>query len=395
MLPTGSALAVHWSLDPSVHYLNHGSFGACPRLVLAEQARLRSELEAQPVRFLARELEERLDRTRLALAAFLGADPAGLVFVGNASVGVNTVLHNLRLRQGDEILVTNHEYAACRNALERLAAGSGARVVVAQLPFPLQSPAEVLAAIEQACSPRTRFCLIDHVTSPTALILPVAAIVQLLHARGVEVLIDGAHAPGMVDIGLEALNVEYYTGNCHKWLCAPKGSAFLHVRADKRAGFLPLVTSHGMTQDRPERSRFRLEHDWTGTGDPTPWLTVPAAIAQMATLGARDWRDRMAQNRALARQGRDRLCAALELPPPAPEAMLGAMAAIPLPPLRIAADPRQEFDPLQDWLWLEHRIEVPVIGWASPRHRLLRISAQAYNSLEQYDMLADLLRSLR
>jgi isopenicillin-N epimerase len=395
-----SPLARHWQLDPDVVFLNHGSFGACPREVLATQAELRARMERQPVQFLVRDLEGELDAARQKLAEFLGADAEGLAFVTNATVGVNTVLANLRLHPGDELLVTDHGYAACRNAVNRLAQRTGARVVVAQVPFPLQSPDEVLNALDRALTSNTRFCLIDHVTSPTALVFPVERIVPWLQARGVAVLVDGAHAPGMLPLDLAALNADYYTGNCHKWLCSPKGAAFLHVRADLREGFAPLMASHGMAIQRPERSRFRLEFDWTGTSDPTPWLAIPAALAFMENLQPGGWHERMRQNHALALQARDILCTALDMPPPAPDAMLGSMAAILLPDLQIPPQQPSDhtqppLDALQDHLWHAHRIEVPVMDWPSPRVRLIRVSAQAYNSAMQYDFLAEQLRALR
>ena len=395
MTVSAHPLAQHWSLDPDVIYLNHGSFGACPRPVLAAQAALRAQLEAEPVRFLARDLEARLDAARRKLAEFLGADAEGLAFVSNATVGVNTVLANLKLVAGDEILVTDHGYVACRNAVDRLAQRTGARVVVAHVPFPLHSPDQVLDALDRVLTSRTRFCLIDHVTSPTALVFPIAQIVPWLQARGVAVLVDGAHAPGMLPLDLATLNPNYYTGNCHKWLSAPKGSALLHVRADLRAGFAPLVTSHGRTQNRPDRSRFRLEFDWMGTGDPTPWLAVADALAFVPNALGIDWPEHMARNHRLALQARDIMCETLDVAPPAPDAMLGAMAAIPLPQLNVPPQLPSLFDPLQDHLWHAHRIEVPVMDWPSPRVRLIRISAQAYNSLEQFHFLADTLRALR
>lgn len=393
--PPTSPLAQHWRLDPGVVFLNHGSFGACPQVVLDAQTAWRTRLEAEPVKFLARDLEDLQDATRQALAEFLHADAEGLTLVTNATVGVNTVLQNLALRPGDEILVTDHGYAACRNAVDRAAQRLGAKVVVAKIPFPIASSDEVVEALTDVVSDKTRFCLIDHVTSPTALVLPVERIVPWLQARGVDVLVDGAHAPGMLPLDLEALGAAYYTGNGHKWLCGPKGAAFLHVRADKRAGFVPLITSHGAAVDRQDRSRFRLEHDWTGTGDPTPWLTLPAALQYLATLLPGGWPAVMAHNRYLVRQARDLVCAALDVPPPAPDDMLGSLAAIPLPPLHLPDQPPSLFDPLQDWLWHQHRVEIPVIDWPSPRIRVIRLSAQLYNTVADYQFLADLLRSVR
>ncbi|MCA8963964.1 MAG: aminotransferase class V-fold PLP-dependent enzyme, partial [Planctomycetes bacterium] len=235
--------------------------------------------------------------------------------------------------------------------------------------------------------PRTKLCLIDHVTSPTGLVLPVAQIVAALRERGVDTLVDGAHAPGMLPLDLDALGAAYYTGNCHKWLCAPKGCAFLHVRADRQEGMRPLVVSHGANASRVDRSRFRLEFDFTGTADYTPFLSLPAALRFLQGLMPRGFEALRAHNHDLTRYGRDRLCARLGVAAPAPDAMLGSLAAVPLP-----ADPRPTagalgLDPLQVELFAQHHIEVPVMRWPQPALRLLRIAPQAYNSRDQLDHL--------
>jgi isopenicillin-N epimerase len=379
------ALRDLWTLEKDVTYLNHGSFGACPASVLAEQARLRARLEAQPVRFMLRELEPMLDAARAALAAFLGADAADLGFVPNATTGVNAVLRSLTFAPGDEIVTTDHAYGACRNALDYVAARSGARVVVATVPFPLRGPDEVVTPILAAVGDRTRLALLDHVTSPTALVWPLAELVTKLRARGVETLVDGAHAPGMIPLALDGLGAGYYTGNCHKWLCAPKGAAFLHVRRDLQSGLVPTTVSHGATSSRTDKSRFQLLFDWVGTTDPTAALCVPAALAFMGSLQPGGWPKVMAANHALALHARDRLCAALGVSPPAPGAMLGSMASIPLPDEAVRAE---GLDPLQDSLWHQDRIEVPVHVWPAPPRRLIRVSAQLYNGAEDYDRLA-------
>ena len=393
--PKAAELAHCWILDPAVVYLNHGSFGACPRVVLDEQARVRERMERQPMSFFVREYEEALDAARAELGAFLGAEPRNLAWVPNATVAVNSVLRSLPLAPGDELLVTDHEYNACRNVLNYVAERAGAAVVVAELPFPLADAGQAVAAILERVTARTRLVLVDHVTSQTALVLPVERIVAELREQGVETLVDGAHAPGMVPLDVASLGAAYYTGNCHKWLCAPKSAGFLHVRPDLQEQVRPAILSHGANSPRKDRSRFLLEFDWRGTRDPSAWLCVPAALSYLGTLLPGGWEELRARNRALALEGRDLLCEALEIPRPAPDDMIGAMASVPLPdgdttelrsPLYL--------DPLQDRLLEEHRIEAPVIPWPAAPKRLLRISAQLYNRSEDYRLLADALRGV-
>lgn len=385
-------LAALWPLDRDVAFLNHGSFGACPSEVLRHQAALRAEMEAEPVRFLGRELDGRLDAAREALAAFVGADPDDLAFITNATSGVNAVLRSLALSAGDELLTTDHAYAACRNTLDYVAGRCGARVNVAVVPFPVSSKEAVVDAVLAKVTPRTRLALLDHITSPTGLILPIERLIAELARRGVETLVDGAHAPGMVPLDLRTLGATYYSGNCHKWLCAPKGSAFLWVRRDRQADIHPLTISHGATAVRPGRSRFRLEFDWTGTQDPTAWLTVPTAIDYMGGLVSGGWPALMARNRALALAARELLCVAAGSPPPCPDPMIGSLAGVILPDSQTMETGWRVRDPLQDRLFDGWGIEVPIIRWPAAPKRLLRISAQLYNSPEQYSHLAQALR---
>ena len=270
--------AAAWPLDPSVTFLNHGSFGACPRAVLAVQQSLRDHLEARPVEFLARELEQRYDVTREVLGEFLGARPQDLVFVPNATYAVNSVLRSFPFDAGDEVLVTDQEYNACRNVLDYVAERAGCQVVVAPLPWPVASPEEILEALLARVTPRTRLLLIDHITSPTAIVLPMERIIPAMQERGVRVLVDGAHAPGHIELDLAALDADYYTGNCHKWINAPKGAAFLCVPERWQPEVRPACISHGANSPREDRSRYLVEFDWTGTMDPTAILAVPAAI---------------------------------------------------------------------------------------------------------------------
>lgn len=385
----------HWRLDPDVVFLNHGSFGACPEVVLRRQTELREHLEAEPVRFFVHELEERLSRARHRVASFVGARPQDLGFVRNSTTGVNAVLRSLILEPGDELLVTDHGYNACCNVADFVTRRAGARVTVASIPFPLRSEDEVVEAIMAAVTDRTRVALIDHVTSPTGLVLPLERIVPQLDARGVDVLVDGAHAPGMLDLDLSALRPAWYTANFHKWTCAPKGAAMLWARADKQEGLHPATISHGYNSGRA-RARWLEEIDWQGTDDPTPWLCVPEALDVVGGLVDGGWPEVRAHNRALVLEGRRILCDALGVPEPAPASMLGSLAAVPLwdgdgaPPTSALY-----VDPLQSTLFDEHRIEVPIPPWPGPPKRLVRISAHLYNHVQEYRTLADALVRLR
>lgn len=382
-----------WGLDPAVTFLNHGSYGACPEPVLASQRAWRDRLEAEPVRFMDRILPDALADARGRIAAFLGADPEGLAFVSNATSGVNTVLRSLRFEPGDELLTTDHEYNATLNALSVVAERDGARVVMARIPLPLTDPVQAFDAVMDAVTPRTRFALISHITSPTAVILPIAELVAALDAKGIDTLVDAAHAPGMVPVDLNVLGAAYWTGNGHKWLCGPKGSAMLWVRADRRDRIRPLVISHGANEPLEGRARFRLEFDWTGTGDPTPALALADAIDWIGALWPGGWPAVMASNHALALAGRDLVAEALGVEPIAPDAMTGAMAALALPGPTDDATARA----LQRALTDQDGIQVPIMPWpvraarrpgAAAELRLLRVSAQRYNELGDYGRLA-------
>jgi isopenicillin-N epimerase len=384
----------HWTLDPDVVFLNHGSFGACPRPVLEAQGELRARLEREPVDFMAREWERRADEARTALGAFLGADPDALAFVPNATAGVNTVLRSLSFTPQDEILVVDQGYNACQNAARYVAERTGARLVVAHVPFPLGRAEEVESAILEKVTDRTRIALVDHVTSATGLVYPIEAIVRALAARGVDLLVDGAHAPGMMPLALDALGAAYYTGNCHKWMCTPKGSALLYVRKDRQHLVHPLVISHGRNAPREDRSRFRLEFDFTGTQDPTAWLVIPEAIRFMGSLLPGGWDELRQRNRALALRGRSILCEALGEAPPAPEDMIGSLAAVPLPPGKDTTGPPLSIDPIMATLYERYRIETLATVWPVAPGRIVRVSAQIYNEESQYLRLAEALKEI-
>ncbi|MEN6498209.1 MAG: aminotransferase class V-fold PLP-dependent enzyme [Thermoguttaceae bacterium] len=392
-----SPYAAEWALDPQVAMLNHGSFGACPRAVLQRQQQLRQQMEAEPVRFFLRELPPLLDESRRTLAELLGAEWADLVFVRNVTEAVNSVLRSLSFEPADELLVTNHAYNACRNVVHYVAQRSGATVVTAQVPLEVGSPDEIVEAVLRCVTPRTRLAMLDHVTSPTAMIFPIQRLVAELDRRGVDTLVDGAHAPGMVPVDLQQINAAYYGANLHKWLCSPKGAGFLHVRADKQAGLQPVVISHGFNMPRSGRPPLHVAFDWPGTVHPTPWLCVGDSIRFLQKLTGEGLDGLMRQNHALAVQARQVLCDALGLAPPCPDAMLGSMAAVRLPDESKSEPvmPLIEVHPLQTRLLEAFGIEVPVFYWPAAPQLLVRVSAQAYNSLAQYERLADALRKCR
>ena len=378
-----------WLLDPEAIHLNHGSFGATPAAVLEAQQAIRTRIEANPTRFfLEGEYQASLDEARRVVARFVGADEAGLVFVTNATAGVNAVLRSLEptLSPGDEILVTDHEYNACANAAVVSASRAGALVTTVGVPFPLEDRSQVVEAVLSAVTDRTRILLIDAVTSATGLVMPIAELAAQLEPD-VRVLVDAAHAPGMIDFDVTELGASYVTANCHKWMCSAKGAAFLWVRPDRRDGVHHSVISHGYNGGWPSGGgHLHAQFDWTGTHDPTAWLTVPDALAAVEAMHPGGWPGVKATIRDLCLEGRRKLIEALEIEAPTPDDMIGAIASVPLP----AADNSGSavFDPLMAALRDRHGIEVPVFTWPAPPERVLRISAHLYNRPEHYDLLA-------
>ncbi len=390
-----------WPLDPAVAFLNHGAFGACPRVVLERQQELRLEMEREPIEFLTRKMSPLLDESRGTLAELIGADPADVVFVHNATAGVNAVLRSLDFRPGDEILVTAHDYNACRNVARYLADHNGIVVHVVDLPLPIDSPRQVIDAVLARVTARTKLVVLDHITSPTALIFPIEELAGELNRRGIDTLIDGAHAPGMIPLDLQRIGATYYTGNCHKWLCAPKGAAFLYVRRDRQSGIQPAIISHGYNRHRPGYSPFQDAFDWPGTFDPTSWLCVGEAIRFVRGLMPGGLPALMRRNHELAVLGQKILCRRLGLEPVGVESMLGSIAAVVLPEkmaayyLRVQPAGTLDSAALHDELLLDHRIEVPAYYWPAAPQMILRISAQAYNDSTQYERLAEALLKVR
>ena len=391
-LPSRSELSKYWILDPNITFLNHGSFGACPKLILDEQTKLRTSLESDPVTFMESTARELWAESLVRLSKFINADSEGMTFVTNATSGVNTVLKSLDLKPNDEIIVLDHSYQACWNAVDFITKKAGAKTVVATIPFPIDSNEQIIEGILQKVTERTRLALIDTVTSPTGLRLPFEELVSELQSRNVDVLLDAAHGPGIVTLDIKKLDPAYVTGNAHKGLCTPKGSAFLYIREDRRNRIRPLSVSHGASVSGTDQERFRFEFDWTGTQDPTAWLCIPSAIDYIGSMLSGGWPAIMDYNTNLAIQGRNLLLEALGTPKPSPDSMIVGLAAVLLPGSGVLTTSALEPDPLHTLLFEKYRIQVPVFGWPHHNKRYLRIASYLYNSLEEYEYLAEVLK---
>lgn len=363
-------------LRPDVIFLNHGSFGACPRPVFEAYRRWQEELERQPVEFLGRRFRALLQEAREALAAAVGADPDDLVYVPNATTALNIAAHSLPLGPGDEVLSTDHEYGAMRRLWQIVCAGRGARYVEGPVDVPVRSAEDLVDQIWAHVTPRTRVLFASHVTSPTALILPLEPLIRRAREQGVTTVIDGAHAVGQIPVDLARLGADIYAANCHKWLCGPKGSGFLYVRRDLQPLIRPLVISWGEEAEERGPSPFLTELEWQGTRDPAAYLAVPEAINFQRAHG---WDGVRAAAHALAAEARRRIGAMTGLPPLSPdgEAWYAQMVSLPVP----VRDARAA----QARLLEGHGIEVPVFPWQG--RALLRVSVQAYNAPADVDAL--------
>jgi isopenicillin-N epimerase len=391
--PGGSDWANLWDLDPEVVFLNHGSFGACPRAILDVQQQYRAQMEAEPVRFFVRELPGLLDEARTAVAEFVGATPSCVALVPNATSGVNSVLRSHHFEPDDEILIFDHVYNAVRNVAHFVTERSGAHVRTVPIPFPIDDPALVVERVLNAVTSRTVLAVLDHITSPTGLVMPMEALVRELRERGVETLVDGAHCPGQLDLNLDQLGAAYYVGNCHKWMCTAKGSALLYVRSDLQNKVRPSAISHGANMPTGKHSRYRMEFDWTGTLDPTAYLTIPHAIQFFEERVPGGWSGLRRMNRQLALETRSLLANRLGVEVPAPESMIAFLSAVELPDGE-AKQPDSPLytDPLQDTLLHRYGVEVPIVPWPAPPNRLIRTSSQLYNTLAQGEFLASALQ---
>ena len=372
-------------LDPTVVFLNHGSYGATPKPVFDAYQNWQRRLEHQPVLFLGRELPELMRASRMALGEYLHADADDLVYIPNATHGVNIVAHSLRLKPGDEILTTDHEYGACDYTWEFNCQKTGALYIHQPIPLPVRAEDEIVEQFWRGVTARTQVIYLSHITSPTALRLPVEKICRRAREQGILTVVDTAHAPGQIPVDLQALGADIAFGNCHKWMLAPKGAAVLYVQREIQDLIQPLVVSWGThpTPDIATGSRLIDILQWTGTKDPTAALAVPAAIQFMQE---HDWETVRAHCHTLLRQAIERICGLTGLEPPYPleSAFYSQMGIAPLPPSDLAV--------LKSRLYDEYRIEVPLIQWQE--RQFVRISVQGYNTWQDLDALIEALKLL-
>ncbi|PIE51654.1 aminotransferase [Candidatus Fermentibacteria bacterium] len=392
-LPEGSALSENWCLDRDIVFLNHGSFGACPAEALVYREKLLRSAEKNPMEFLLEHHQPLLEKTIMELETFTGAQSGSVVMVENATTAVNTILENMDIDSSDTVLVTDQEYFSSANALETLAEHRGFNVKVVEMPWPVKSEKQILERFQSAIDSSVRYALVDHVISSTGMVMPLESIITLLKQHGIETMVDGAHGPGQLPLALEEMGCVAYAGNCHKWLCSPRSSAMLYVRPDFQRNFKPLVISHLPRRIASDLSDYQIMFRWNGTPDPTPELTIPFTMKLMASMDENGWSGVMERNRNLAIKASEMICSSLGVEHPYPSAMVGSMAAVPLP--GYSPDLSSEFnwiDPLQRKLREEFGIVVPVTSTGFGSDRLVRLSAQLYNSFSQYEWLADALK---
>ena len=376
----GKAIRHEWSLDPDYLTVNHGSFGATPKIVLAAQDAWRHQLEAQPSRFMRNVLPDALRQAATDLAGFIGGSPENLALVENATTGCNAVLRSLKLRQGDEVVVLSHVYGAVRNTVRFVTERAGGRLVEVPLAFPWMEADAVVAAVAAALTPRTRLAVLDHIPSQSALLLPIQRMIAACRARGVPALVDGAHAPGHVGLDMMDIDADWYVGNCHKWLMSAKGCGFLYARSDRQDGIHPVTISHGYGKG------FLAEFDWTGTWDPSAYLSVSAAIDFHHRIGGATMR---ARNMALAAEAAALVAGRLGTHTGNGNEPTGAMSLVQLP-VRGPVNTERALALRQ--AMLAAGSDVPV--YAHDDAIWLRLSAAAYNELDDYRKLADIAQAV-
>ncbi|MFI4897051.1 MAG: aminotransferase class V-fold PLP-dependent enzyme [Phycisphaerales bacterium JB059] len=380
-----------WPIRAGLTMLTHGSYGICPEAVREAQRRLRDRVDADPVRFFKRDLELLADRARDRVSRLVNAPATNLALVPNATFAVATVLHSVDLQPGDEVLVTNHEYNATLNELGRLCARAGARIVTAEVPLEGVSPELVVERVIERLGERTRLVVVSHIASASALVFPVHEIVRRVRERGIDILVDGAHAPGQIPVDLGALRPTFYAASCHKWLCTPKGTGFFYAESERHPSIKPLALSCRVHETRADRAPFLCDFDYVGTNDYTGNLVLPEAIEHLAAQSPGGMNGLMRANHELVLEGARLVSERTGVALHTPSSMVGTMVALALPDDPAPGRPCRFEDPIWDALYERHHIQVPVWSLPGVARRLLRVSAHLYTTLADFERLADAL----
>ena len=375
----GKKLLHLWQLDKSVTFLNHGSFGATPKIILAEKYNWSLKMETQPVEFYLDKYPILLRESIETLASFVGADPKDMTFVENATTGVNTVIRSLLpdFLKGGEITITNHTYPAVKNTAKYMSSVTGAKINEIEIPIPIESDEQILEQMDKQLSDKTKLAIFDHVSSPTGIVFPIKKIVELCRKKGIKVMVDGAHAPGMVDLNINDIAADWYTGNCHKWLFAPKGSAFLWTSPENQSQTHPLNISLEFEQG------YEKEFDWTGTKNPTAWLSVPAGIKFFYEYGGDEIKD---YNHNLVTEAGEMLCDSSEFTAVSPKENIGSIFSF----MKEKNVDQKYCSSIRKKLLDEFKIEVPIFAFGNKL--IIRISAQIYNQLSDYQRLSEAIK---
>jgi len=393
-LPPPSPLFNLWNLNPNIVHLNHGSFGGSPRYIIEKQKEYIDLLESEPVDFSVRQWYPHYFDNKKALAEYIGTSAHNFYLVPNTTIGINHILHNIR-ESGKQWLTTNHGYGACLHAFHKVGEDKGNEIIKIQIPFPLQDENQILEALNDGISPRTSMAMIDYISSATGILFPIKKIIELLHSKGIKVIVDAAHAPGMIDFVLDELNADYFVANCHKWICSPKGSAFVYVNPKHQQTYKPIFYSFYNDWNTESAAHWSNQFIWEGTKDYSAYLCIKEAIEYLPSLIDGGWSELKHHNKSLALKGAKYIGDKLELELPVPESMLGSIITIPLWDDKIPTINFNYYTEVKNILYDQYKIEVPCFFFPQAPKQYFRISAQLYNSMEQYEYLAASLLEIR
>ncbi len=392
--PKPSSFSQYWNLRKDIVFLNHGSFGANPKFITEKQKEYIDLLESEPVDFSVRQWYPLYYDNKKALAEFAGTSEHNIYLVPNTTIGINHILHNMNDSE-KQWLTTNHGYGACLHAFNKIGERKGNEITKVNIPFPLHDESQILEAIQHGIGPRTSIAMIDYISSATGIVFPIKKIIDLLHSKDIRVIVDASHAPGMVDFVLDELGADYFVANCHKWICSPKGSAFVYVHPKHQKEYKPVFYSFYNDWDIDREAHWSNQFIWEGTKDYSAYLCIKDALEYLPSLVSGGWDEIKQRNKSLALEGATLLAEKLEVELPVPKSMLGNIVTIPLWDDKIPSINFNYYTEVKNILYDQYKIEVPCFFFPQAPKQYFRISAQLYNSIEQYAYLADSLLKIR